>query len=150
MKKEEYIKRYGEAAYEKMQHQSREWDAQHPKEHNARSKKWCEANQDKAKANNHEVSRKGGKYYEKSLIYQRTGLQGERRVIRNKHAKLYRAIKQATPNCVLHHEWISGTANYRGVASVETEAHQNGIIKVIKILQGEITIFTEKEIKEEK
>ena len=99
--------------------------------------------------NKEKHNRKGGAYYEKRLEYNRTRLQGERRDIRNKHNKLYRAIKQATPNSVFHHEWKPGTAKYRGVALVDKEAHQNGIIKVIEVLEGEITIFTEKEIAEQ-
>ena len=151
MKKEDYIKRYGEAAYEKMRQQSRDWGAQHyrdhPEEDNAACKKWREDNPDKVKAKNQEGNRKGGKYYEKMLIYKRTGLPGERARIRMKHWKLYHTIKQATPNSQIHHEWIPGTAKYRGVALVEKEAHENEIIKVIKVLEGKITIFTEKEIK---
>ena len=165
MQKEEFIQRYGEAAWAKklqqtrdgyVQHReeanarSKKWQGEHSEECNAYAKKWRDANPDKAKAMQHEVNRKGGKYYEKKLIYMATGIQGGRHIIRNKHAYYYRAIKQATPNSVLHHEWIPGTAKYRGVALVEKEAHENGIIKVIKVLEGQITIFTEKEIKEEK
>lgn len=149
MKKEEIIKRYGEAAYKTYLQQASDWCKAHSKEHNAHSKKWCEANPDKVKAHNQEINRKGGKYYEKKLIYSRTGLQGERHKIRRKHAWMYHIIKEATPNSVFHHEWIPGTAKYRGVALVEKEAHQNGIINVIKTLEGEITLFTEKEIKEQ-
>ena len=148
MDKEERIKKYGEAAYEKHLKQSRDWEKIHRKEANVIHKKWREANPDKVIANNQEHGRKGGKYYEKRLEYQTTGLQGERERIRKKHQKLYYAIKQATPNSVLHHEWIPGTADFRGVALVEKEAHQQGIIKVIKILEGEITLFREKEIGE--
>lgn len=132
MNKEERIGRYGGAAYEKLLQQMRDWKAQ-----------WRKVNPDKAKANNQEIHRKGGKYYGQHLEYNRTGLQGERHKIRMKHWHIYHTIKQATPNSVIHHEWIQGTAEYRGVALVEEEAHQNGIIKVIKILEGDITVFTE-------
>ena len=40
MNKEETIRRYGKAAYEKKLQQGRDWAAQHPKECNARNKKW--------------------------------------------------------------------------------------------------------------
>lgn len=180
MKRVEYIKRYGQAAYEKKQQQNRDWYAQHRERCNARSKTWaennpektrvntqawkaanpdkvkanhqawCEANPEKVRATNQEQNRKGGKRYEDKLKYMRTGLQGERNKVRNKHNVRYRAAKQATPNSVLHDEWIYGTAKYRGLALVDKELHQRGIIKVIKVLEGEITLFTEKEIREQK
>lgn len=164
MNTEERIRRYGQAAYEKRLQQARdiyaahredenardkEWYAGHREEEIARSMKWQKANPDKVKVSKEKHNRKGGEYYEKRLEYNRTGLQGERRDIRNKHAKLYLVIKQATPNSVLHHEWLPGTAKYRGVALVDKEAHQNGIIEVIKILEGEITLLSEKEIAEQ-
>ena len=153
MKKEEYIKRYGEAAYKKLLQQSRDWQAGHRKERNVSWREWCKANPEKVKANNRKTNRetghKGGKYYKKRLIYNRTGLQAKRRYIRHKHYILYHTIKQATPNSQIHHEWLPGTAKYRGVALVETVAHRHGIIKVIKVLEGEITLFTEKEIGKE-
>ena len=145
MNKEEFIKRYGKVAHEKWRQQSKDWKKQHREEHNGFNRKCCTANPEKVKMHNQEHSRKGGKYYEKFLEYCHTGLQGERNKIRAKHTKQYRNTKQATPNSVLHHEWIPGTANYRGLALVEKVPHQHGIIKVIKVLEGEITLFTEKE-----
>ena len=50
MKKEEFIRRRGEAAYEKKLQQMREWNETHPEE---------------AKAHHQEASRKGGRRYEK-------------------------------------------------------------------------------------
>lgn len=136
MKKEERIERYGEAAWEKHLQQGRDWKAQ-----------WRKANPDKVKTNNQEIHRKGGKYYEKKRIYDTTGLQGERHRIRVKHGSQYRLFKQIiAPDSEIQHEWLPGTANYRGVALVEEDPHRHGIIKVIKILEGEITLFTEKEI----
>ena len=180
MKKEETIKKYGLAAYEKHLQQRMVWYTQHREEEKGTHKVWCEghreevhaidakwreanpdkkkesnqkwaaANQGKVKAISQEQSRKGGKYYRKQLEYQHTGLQGERNRIRCKHWGIYRGISQATPNSQIHHEWIPGTAKYRGVALVDKEAHQNGIIKVIKLLEGEITLFTEERLKEKK
>ena len=149
MNKEERIKRYGEAAYEKMLKQSRDWQVANPKKQKERLRLWKAANPDKVVTANHEASRKGGKFYEHTLIYNSTGLQGKRNIIRNMHRRLYHVTKEATPNSVFHHEWIPGTTKYRGVALVEKEAHQKRIIKVIKVLEGKITIFTEKEIKGE-
>ena len=135
MNKEEFIKRRGEGAYGKMLQQS-----------NA----WREANPDKAKANDQESSCKGGKRYEHMLKHKRTGLSGERARIRVKHANHYRPFKQIiAPNSQIHHEWIPDTADFRGVALVEKDQHRHGIIDVIQILDGEITLLSEKEILEQ-
>ena len=164
MKKEEYIKRWGEAAYKKMLQENRErhalhreeynattkeYDRHHREEHKTADKKWRDANPEKRKASDREWSCKDGKHYNQKVKYMKTGLQGERNRVREKHNREYHTIKQATPNSVLHDEWIPGTAKYRGLALVEKVPHQNGIIKVIKVLEGEITIFTEKEIAEQ-
>ena len=147
MNKEERIKRYGKAAYEKLLQQNRDWHAQHRKEHNITSKRWYKANPEKAKANNQEVSRKGGERYEKALIYRRIGIPGEKARIRRRHRTAYQSFKRIiAPDSEIQHEWLPGTAKYRGVALVEAKPHRYGIIKVIKILEGEITLFTEKEI----
>lgn len=150
MMKVEIIRRYGEAAYEKMRQQSRRWKVQHREEHNASSRKWDAANPRKVLARHHETGRKGGKYYEKNLEYKRTGLQGERNRIRRKHAKQYHPFKQIiAPESQIHHEWIPDTANFRGVALVEKDQHIHGYVDVIKIIEGEITLLTEKEIGEQ-
>lgn len=140
MEKEERIGRYGEATYEKWLQQSRGWNAQ-----------WREANPDKVAANNQEANRKGGKYYKKHLKHEHIGLRGERNKIRTKHANRYRPFKQIiAPNSQIHHEWIPNTAEYAGVALVEKDQHMHGYVDVIKILDGKITLFTEKEIREQK
>ena len=149
MNKEERIKRYGKAAYEKRPQQSRDWYVQHREEMKGRQREWAAANPDKVLAYSQEQGRKGGKRYENKLEYNTTGLQGERKKIRNQHNYLYRVIKQATPNSVLHDQWIPGTAKYRGLALVEKVAHRHGVIKPIIVLEGEITVFTEKEIREQ-
>ena len=135
MNKEEFIKRRGEAAYEKMLQQRIEWGA---------------ANPDKVSATAHEQGHKGGKYYEKNLEYQHTGLRGERNNVRKKHGHKYRPFKQIiAPNSQIHHEWVPETAKYRGVALVEKDQHMHGFVDVIKILEGKITLLTEKEIVEQ-
>ena len=149
MKKEEFIKKYGEAAYEKMSQQNRDWRAQHSEKINARAKEWRANNPDKVKANNHEEHRKGGKYYEQKLKYQTIGIPGKRQLVRTKHAYRYRPYKSIiAPDSQIHHEWISGTPNFRGVALVEKDRHMHGYIDVIQILEGEITLLTEAEIRE--
>ena len=94
-----------------------------------------------------EVDRKGGKYYEKKLKYNRTGLRAERHKIRTIHAHNWKPYKDIiAPNSQIHHSWQPGTAEYSGVALVEKDAHQHGIIDVIEILEGAITVFIEKEL----
>ena len=147
MNKEERIKRYGEAAYEKKLQQSSDWKLQHRKEVNATSKAGAAANPEKIFTHNQEIGCKGGKYYEKKLVYQTTGIPGEKGIIRAKHGREYHPLKQIiSPESQIHHEWIPGTSEYTGVALVETQPHRYGIIDVIKILEGKITLFTEKEI----
>jgi hypothetical protein len=75
MKKEERIARYGEAAYEKRLEQGRERYKANKEKENARSKKYREEHPEKVPPNNHEGSRKDGKYYDKQLVYQHTGIQ---------------------------------------------------------------------------
>ncbi|MBE9592360.1 MAG: hypothetical protein IMF19_02660 [Proteobacteria bacterium] len=134
MKEEEFIKRYSEAVYEK---------------HLGRNRKWAERNPDKVRNANHEASRKGGRRYAEKLKYDRTGISGERARIRVKHANRYRVYKQIiAPGSQVHHSWRPGSSKYDGVALVEKDQHRHGIIDVIQILKGEITIFTEAGLRE--
>ena len=148
MKKSKYIERYGEAAYEKKLEQTRAWQDEHREEENTRRKKYRKEHQDREKAHHREQSRKGGKHYDKTLEYNRTGLSGDRKKIRMKHGNQYRPYKQIiAPDSQIHHEWLPDTAEYRGLALVEANAHQYGIIDVIQILDGEITQLTEEQIR---
>lgn len=148
MNKEEIITRYGKAAYKKKLQQGRDWNVQHREEHSIHTKKWQGANPDKVEAIHREVNHKGGKYYEHALEHKRTGIPGERSRIRAKHGRIYRVFKQLiAPLSQIHHEWIPGTTDFRGVALVETDQHMHGFIDVIQILEGGITLLTEKEIK---
>ena len=87
LKKEDYIKEYGEETYENSRIKA-----------NIRGKSWASNNPKKVKAKSAKYNpgrnRKGGKYYEKSLNDNRTGLRGKRQSIRQKHAKLYQPLKQ--------------------------------------------------------
>jgi hypothetical protein len=148
MNKEEYIKKYGGAAYEKQQQQCLNWAAEHREEGRARANKWAIANPDKVIANARETTRKGGKHYEKHLKYESRGLRGARNHIRVGHGQKWRRFKQIiAPESQLHHQWIPETANYTGVALVEADQHRHGIIVPIQILEGEITLLTEAEIR---
>lgn len=162
MKKEEFVRKYGEAVYKKKLQQKRDWFLLHHEEENAKTREWNEKHPeeakqskqlwrsnhpDKVKKSHQERSRKGGKYYGEKREYERTGIQGERNVIRSKHGKKYRPYKKITaPGSQLHHQWVPGTADYRGVALVEADQHMHGFIDVIQILEGEITLLTEAEI----
>jgi hypothetical protein len=151
MKKAEIIKRHGEEAWQKHLAQQRAYYKAHREEDNARSKKYREENPEKEKAHNHEGSRKGGRRYDKQLKYQHTGLRGDRTAIRRKHAHQYKPYKDIiAPDSQIHHEWVPQTDEYRGVALVEKEQHQYGIVDVIQILDGEITLLTEEEIRKGK
>jgi hypothetical protein len=133
MNKKEIIRKYGRGTYKKMLEQARRWKLENP-----------ERVQDGSRKQNKEHSRKGGKYYLKKQRYNSTGIQGERHRIRIKHANKWRLFKRiVAPATQIHHEWVSGTSRYRGVALVEKNAHQYGIIDVIKILDGKITLLVE-------
>ena len=136
MNKKEFIKKYGEEAYEKQLEQSRE-----------RNKKWREVNPEKMAEVNNNISHKGGKYYEKMTEYNRVGLRSERKAIRGKHQNTWRQYKNIiAPTSQIHHQWRPGTAEYDGVALVEKDQHMHGFIDVIEILGGKITVYTEKEL----
>lgn len=95
-------------------------------------------------ASNKKRDRKGGEYYEAKLEYDRTGLRRERRKIRRNHARKWAFYKNIiAPGSQIHHEWIQGTADFRGVALVDTDRHMHGYIDVIHILRGKITLFEE-------
>jgi hypothetical protein len=137
MKKEEYIERYGEEAWERKLERWRDWYKVNREACKARDKK-----------SNREKHRKGGKHYKKKLEYKRTGLQGERERIRKKHCYMYHPFKMIiAPDSQIHHEWIPQTAEYLGLALVEANPHRYGIIDIIQILDGRITLLTEEEVK---
>lgn len=156
MKKKEYIERYGIDAYDKMLKQSKTWREEHSeylKEYyieNAEKKKkrtmiWRKEHPEKAKENDREHNRKDGKYYDSHLKNNEIESHKERNKIRQKDYRLYKNL--ITPAIEIHHEWILDTAKYRGVALVDKSKHRKGIIEIIKILKGEITLFTEIEIR---
>lgn len=149
MRKEEYIRKRGIAAYEELLQQSKDWKKAHPKERRVINNKWAERNPEKVKAHGRKISRKGGKYYEHRRQHQANGIPHEKVLIRNKHGYHYRSYKRIiAPDSVLHHEWLNdGTADFRGVALVEKDPHQYGYVDVIRILDGKITLLTEAEIR---
>ena len=136
MKKAEFIKKHGEENWEKHKEQKCEWRKEHPA--------WVKGYNQKHQPD----SQKGGKYYVMRKRYNSTGLRGARFRIRCRHANHYQEFKQIiAPESQLHHQWIPGTCEYRGVALVEKDQHMHGYIDVIRILEGEITLFTEAEIR---
>lgn len=149
MKKEERIKRYGGDAFEKQLQQSREWHEKNPERDREHGEHWRAANPEKAEAYNHDISRKGGKYYEQQKQHRMNGIPHEKELVRGKHRRSYRAFKRIiAPDSQIHHDWLNdGTSNYRGVALVEADQHRHGHIDVIQILEGEITLLTEEEIR---
>ena len=151
MNKEEFIGRYGEEAYAKKQAQSDAWNKTHPKERAVAQKAYSESHPEEVVAATREQTNKGGKYYDKKLVYDHTGLPGEKSVVRVNHARQWRPYKRIiAPWSQIHHEWIPGTADYRGVALVEKDQHIHGFIDVIEIMEGKITLLTEAEVKEKR
>ena len=147
MKKEEFVKKYGITAYKKKMQQGRDWRESHPKEMKTHKDKWAENNPEKVKAHSLEGHRKGSKYYEKHKLSHKEGLQGERERVRGKHHRMWTPFKRiVSPDSQLHHEWIPGTPDYRGAALVEKDQHMQGVIDVIQILEGKITLFTEEDV----
>ena len=148
MNKEEFTRKYGETVYEKRLQRACEWNAQHREERNITCGKWRAANPDKVAADSQEHNRKGGKYYAHALKHNTTGLRGQRHIIRSRHGRKYRPFKKIiAPSSQCHHQWVPGTAEYTGVALVEKDQHMHGFIDVIQILEGEITLLTEAEIR---
>lgn len=148
MKKEEIIERYGEEEYNRQLEQKRAYREAHKEEANARNKKYAEEHPEQVIAKGQEQCRKGGKYYDKTLEDNRTGLRGQRNHVRERHRRQYRPFKNIiAPDSQLHHEWVPETAEYRGVALVEADQHMHGIVDVIEILDGKITLLTEEEVK---
>ena len=155
MKKKQFIEKYGIEQYERTLEQRRAWAQRNPEKVKACGAAWRTGNPESVKTHNaksnKEKNRKGGKYYEKKMKYMVTGIQGERNVIRHKHGKLYAPFKRViAPETQLHHQWLPGTVNYTGVALVEAVQHRHGYIDVIHILEGKITLFTEKEIRNQR
>jgi len=129
MNKEESLAKYGEGAYKKHLAQRRQWDLEHPEKANARSRK---------------RNRRDGALYAQTRKYQTSGVQNKRNKIRSRHRCKWRGYKRIiAPESQIHHEWVSGTSHYRGVALVEADQHMHGIIDVIEILGGEITLLFE-------
>lgn len=147
--KDTFISGHSKEAHEKRLEQMRAYNKAHKEEGNARARKYKEEHPEQVKANDREACRKGGKRYEKMLTYSQIGIPGGKKKIRRKHARQYKSYKNTiAPDSQLHHNWQNdGTAGYTGIALVEANAHRHGIIDVIQILDGEITVFTEEELR---
>ena len=155
MKKAECIKRYGIEAYEKVLQQNQDWRREHPEENKETHQKWNriwgQTHPREVKAHSQEQHRKGGKYYAHNQQHQMNGIPYEKGLVRGKHHRQwggYKKIIDPQGLTQIHHDWVNnGTSDYRGVALVEKDQHQQGYIDVIQILEGEITLLTEEEIK---
>ena len=134
MKKAEFIERYGEDEYKKrILEQSKDWQKAHPIDVQMRSR---------------EQHCKGGKYYEKKRLYEMNGIPHARELIRKKHQREWSPCKRiVAPDSQIHHQWVPNTADYTGIALVEKDQHMYGFIDVIQILEGEITLLTEEEVR---
>lgn len=151
MNKAEFINCYGDDAYRKKEEHTRMWRKAHREKMCEFSKKWRLANPKKLREVRDERSKHGGRGYDKTLKYNRTGLRGRRARIRGIHGHKWRQYKKIiAQGSQLHHQWRLGSAGYDGVALVETNQHQHGIIDVILILEGRVTLLTEAEVRERK
>jgi hypothetical protein len=145
MKKEERIKRYGEAAYERYSEQTRVWAKEHREQVKATQEKYREVHKEEAKCRTTKYREEN---YSKHLEYNSTGVQGKRNVIRATHRNKYRPYKDIiAPDSQLHHEWVPDSPEYRGIALVEADQHMHGFVDVIEILDGGITLLTEEEVR---
>lgn len=161
----DYIAKHGEDAYEERLAQmrayykahkeekkarSRRYHKEHTEQEKARNKRYYEEHPKEVRAKSQKQGRKGGRHYDRKLAYDQTGIPGERHKIRIEHGNKWRPYKKIiAPDSQLHHNWIPGTAEYTGLALVDANKHMHGIIDVIQILNGEITVFTEKELREQ-
>lgn len=149
MKKNERIARYGKEAYAKMLSQRRERYKRNYEREKVVTRKWRLKNPEKVIAQTQSQCCKGGKGYKQHMHYRQTGIPWEREKIRMRHGHQWRSFKHIiSPESQIHHEWVPSTSNYTGVALVEKDRHMHGIIDVIEILDGKITLLTEKEIRE--
>lgn len=152
MNKEEkaaYKKKWQEEHPGQVAASGKKWRIEHKEQIAASGKKYRVEHPEQKAANDCEHSNKGGKFYEQTLVYNTTGLRGERTKRRVKDANHWRPYKKIiASDSQIHHAWCPNSAECTGVALVEKDQHMHGIIDVIQILDGEITVFTEKEIRE--
>lgn len=135
MKKEEYIQKNGLAA----------WEARL-----ARNRRMQKRNRiDKALAVQDEFQKLDPSEQQEFLRdmwkkreghYSRSGLPQNIVAARNTIRHVHRS-KWGVEGLDVHHDWVGDTAEYTGVALVEREEHQRGIINVVAILDGEIANF---------
>lgn len=147
--RDNFISKRREEAYEKKLAQRRAYYKVHKREVSAQQKKYRAEHPEAVIAASQEQHRKGGKRYAKTLAYSQIGIPGEKRRIRVKHTQQYKPYKDIiAPDSQLHHQWRAQSALYDGLALVEKGQHMQGFIDVIKILEGEITVFTEEELRD--
>ena len=143
------ISEHGKDAYDKMLAQNRAYYKTHKGQVNATQKRYREEHLEEVIAVTREQCRKGGRRYAKALAYSQIGIPGEKRRIRVKHTQHYKPYKDIiAPDSQLHHLWRPQSALYDGLALVEKDKHMRGFINVIKILEGEITVFTEEKLRD--
>ena len=134
MKKKEHIEKFGEAGYEEVLQRNRKWQEDNPEKVKAGRVNWRKTHPEKVKANDQARSRKGGKRYKQRRQHQMMGIPHEKELVRCKHKHKWTSFKKIiAPDSQLHHQWISGTSNYTGVALVEKDQHMHGFIDVIQI-----------------
>ena len=150
MNKKERILKYGETAYAKMLMQRRERYKINCEMKKEFSQDWRLENPEMVRMHTRAQTIKGGKRYKQFMKYKQTGTPHKREKIRMRHGHRWRPYKLIiAPDSQIHHQWRPGTSEYDGVALVEKDQHMRGFIDVIQILEGNITLLTEEEIREQ-
>lgn len=133
MKNKEFIERWGIEAFEKWQKQVHDWKLVNSEK--VRHYQECQ------KKNN----RKGGKLHLNHLIYNRTGLQGLLKRVRNKYQKRWQKYKHIiAPSSQLNYLWIPGSDEYKCIALVEKDQSQypfNDVIHIPVFHRGRIAKY---------
>jgi hypothetical protein len=135
MKKEEYIRKYGPAAWEERLSKTRRTRVKNKVDKGLKIKNESnKGNQtDQQESLRDQWKKENGAKFRSRL--NECVLQ-ERNKIRQAHH-----AKWGSADFDIHHEWSEDTADYRGVALVERTPHRHGVIKVVIPLEGVITNF---------
>lgn len=138
MKKEEYIRKYGPAAWEERLSKTRRTRVKNKVDKCLKIKNESEKGNptDQQESLRDQWKKENGAKFRPRL---NECVLKERNKIRQAHY-----VKWRSPHFDVHHEWVGDTADYRGVALVERIAHRHGIINVVIPLEGVITEFTRK------
>ena len=139
MKKEEYIRKYGPAAWEAKLSKARRTRITNKVDKGLKDKKESKTENYIEQQELMRVQWKKDKGTKRRSRLSEDVLM-ERQKIRHAHY-----IKWGGGiDLDIHHGWIGDTADYQGVALVERDAHRRGIINIVIPIEGGITEFERK------